>query len=115
MTNSTSADSDALRVLIDLANAALEESISDAERVDRIDKYCEQFAVWEAQGMPRLSSDEQMVESLQHQHTQVLDQARLMAAETRSDLHALRKRAKGLMRYVDQLPRQISAWIQRKG
>ncbi len=110
--------------LIELAEIALAEGADIDELISHIEAYSAAFHPWyeehketfeqgtESSG-PVVDRDD--LERLLKLHTEVLGKAELLQQGTSNDLMALRGRRKGMMAYIDILPKRLSTRRTRKG
>lgn len=112
-----------ISALIELAEKALVEGADIDELISHIEAYSAAFHPWyeehkEAfeqgvEGEPVVDRDD--LERLLKLHTEVLGRAESLQKGTSSDLMALRGRRKGMMAYIDILPKRLSTRRTRKG
>lgn len=100
---------DAVDRLLLLAANALRPDIAVEEQLDAIDRYCREFSLLE----PHLVGTG--VEELAQRHKAVLDKAQRLFAGTALDIKSFQRKARGIMAYVDTLPRKISVTKNKKG
>jgi hypothetical protein len=90
------------------------------ELIDRVEGYAEDFSVWfeahkeyflekEASGL------EPQMKELLELHKRVLFVAEKLLTDTSQERKALKKRGKGIMAYLDVLPRRVSITGKREG
>lgn len=101
--------------LIDLAQAALAQNLSQLESLERAAAYSEAFQHW-IESNPKFDELElTALQELNNLHATILDGAQKLQEQTSADLRTLRTRAKGILAYADVLPRRISTLRVKKG
>lgn len=95
-----------------------------AELPQLLERYTEAFSKWyeaaglNPQGSPGITIAEnptQILESVQATHDAVLRHASEAKALTAADLKSVRSKGKGILAYVDTLPKRVSLINPRKG
>jgi len=109
--------SNAVDELLNLAHLCFEDESED--QFEAIEKYCNQFSIWQDSFSQELNNlDPEMlkkVELLSEQHQKVLNQAQVLLDGTEDKLQNFQKKAKGILSYLDILPKKISFAGTRKG
>lgn len=115
--NSSLLETDAL---IRLANAALEEGLSENQLESRLVEYANNFDAWfqsNQQALNGAATADQKAQfgQLGLLHVAIMDRALTLKKKAALDLRNLRKLGKGIMAYTDQLPKSVSIHGTRKG
>ena len=101
--------------LQELAEAALVAQEDPETQLTAIESYCEAFAKAEQAGsLANLEAGEQ-TEALSKLHEKVLMQAAVLLDDTARDMQYFKKKARGIMAYVDTMPKKISVTKSKKG
>jgi hypothetical protein len=98
--------------LISLALEALEEGLDEEVRLERIERYSTSFGAWMESGGSASDSERATLLTL---HSRVLTQAEELLEQIGKARKSLHSRARGVMKYVDTLPKRISWTRGRKG
>lgn len=105
--------------LCDLARAALTHNDFEDSAIAAFEDYCKNFNEWQAHRAlekelaTSLESSETAV--LAQLHDQILKRAETLFRATAGQLQNFQIKAKGIMAYVDILPKKISVTKHRKG
>lgn len=109
------ADQGPLADLQELAEAALVVQDNPEAQLTAIETYCEAFAKAEQAGsLADLEAGEE-AEILSKLHEKVLMQAAVLLDDTARDMQHFKKKARGIMAYVDTMPKKISVTKSKKG
>jgi hypothetical protein len=100
---------DAVDRLLALAAEALRTDSSLEEQLSAIEDYCQEFSRIESE----LSG--QRLEELSRKHAAVLDKVKRLFAGAALDMKSFQRKARGIMAYVDTLPKKISVTKNKKG
>ncbi|MCB0333183.1 MAG: hypothetical protein KDD55_06760 [Bdellovibrionales bacterium] len=114
---------DGLDHLLRLAERALEDGLSIDECITSIEAYSQAFHPWyeehkdafDEDAPGNMSFERSSLERLLKLHTAVLAKAESLQKGTTQDMVALRGRRKGMMAYIDTLPKRLSTRRTRKG
>lgn len=98
--------------LIQKAEDALHESDLSV-KLDLIEAYSASFSEW-LSGENASQIDEQQLLTLNQLHQRILETAKQLQNDTSGELARLRHRGKGILRYIDTLPKRISVRRSRK-
>ncbi len=107
-----------LSELVVQAGVILKADRSDIDALlDEIDAYTEDFAAWYSgfEEEPAESSELSQLEELNELHSGVIDLATRLQSQTSKQRQELKKRGKGILSYVNVLPKRISFLKGRKG
>lgn len=107
----------AIERLMHLAKAALADHDNPEQQVDAIAAYCENFAEIDAAAGLAVEGEEEQIalEELAKKHEKVLERAACVLESTSKDMQYFKKRAHGIMAYVDTMPRKMSVTKPKKG
>ncbi len=100
--------------LIELAEHTLEEGLEPPEKLARIESYFDAFELF----APRLKEEkfeENELRILLAKHEAVMRMTSSFRDDTSKELRTLRKRGRGIIAYMDILPRKISMITNKKG
>ncbi len=104
--------------LLQLADKVLEHSGHLDEVLPLLEDYSEAFDKWISQGEIQLQSyskqDQQLVLQLAEKHQQIIEYAQRVKDLTAEELKDLKHKGRGLMAYVDSLPKRITGFISDK-
>ena len=112
------------RLLLACGNNILLKGVSEAELPGLLDQYSDLFARWYeksnlASGSPEaiaiVGEVTEVLGSVAAMHEAVLKLATDAQALTSADLKTIRSRGKGILAYVDTLPKRLSLNKSRKG
>lgn len=100
--------------LIRLADEVLAEGIAPDDLIERMEAYSQALEAWLGSGQD-LSGREGAYPQLNEKHTLVLSRAESLRDLTSQELKDLKTRGRGIMAYIDTLPKRLSAFRMRKG
>ena len=101
----------AIERLVKLSQAVLDCEGSEA-CIDAIDLYCKEFEQWYSTGG---SLDEAALRLLSDQHQKVLARAEAARDEAQHGMRQVHQRARGILAYIDDLPKRVSYRKGKKG
>jgi hypothetical protein len=109
-----------IQQLIEMADRILTEDNLSDELIDQIADYSAHFGKWYAVYKDSFVQDDDSnvageLETLLLKHEQVIGRVEDLQGQTSGDLKEFRQRAKGILAYVDVLPKRISFSKKRKG
>lgn len=106
--------------MLNLADSALLPADSSRERLDAIEQYSLQFGKW-YQGLQdperELCAEQsgEQIQELLKKHERIIMQVQEMQKDTSLDMVRFQEMAKGIMAYVDLLPKRVSLTKTKKG
>lgn len=102
--------------LLTLANEILADSAGPDSIVLNLERYVTDFQKWwEEFDSGRIEVEQSLLEKLSERHEKVLDLARDLQSQTGQVLQDTRRKSKGMIAYVDCLPKRISTRRVKKG
>lgn len=112
---------DLVRELIAQADVVLAGQQEEDERLVALELYVTQLAAWyDGQGCELTSANvssqsADLLRELGDRHTQVLKLVEQLRNDTSSKLKVFRQRTRGILSYLDTLPKRISVLRSKKG
>lgn len=104
-----------IELLLELAETALASHESLDQEIEAVSAYTEKFSSWQARGIPEDASLKSALKRLHSRHVLILKKAARLQDETRQSLGALRRKTRGLKRYLDVFPVPARRPRSRKG
>jgi len=96
--------------------ALADSKISEQDIVESISAYVDAFASWDQEdGLKAKEIDREMLQELATLHTKITEGAMQLKGDTGQRIKSLNIRRKGLLAYVDPLPKKISFRKPKKG
>lgn len=104
--------------LIKISEKILTQNLSEDQLVESLDQYLQYFTAY-MQTIDALSVDQRRIkatelEQLNHEHKKVIDKTLKTKAGVSSEFKTLREKEKGLIQYIDNMPKNISLYLNRK-
>lgn len=100
--------------LIQIAKLALAEENNIEACLNSIEQYTSEFDLWLQQDSSASEPEDVLLE-LSSIHSLMLELGNRLKENTLLDIQSHKKRARGIMSYVDRLPRSIQIGTKKKG
>ena len=111
----------AIEELISLADGVLSKSDDSEVALEKIEEYTEKFSSWYNEHFASLEEGDiqedviSLLQQLNEQHGKVLALAEDLRESITDDRRELKRKGKGIMAYIDTLPKRLSLRRTRKG
>ncbi len=100
--------------LLEIARKALNQEQSSDDLITSIEEYISAFEIWSNKGLFETLKKEEGEEVLEL-HKQVVEKAQNLKQDMELKRTELNKKAKGVLSYLDTLPKRVSHTRGRKG
>ena len=99
-----------------LAALALENGLTNAEELSRIDAFCGAVNQWlQSQVSPQGDEGRREIQELTKEHALVLERVAQLKKEATIEMVDFRKKSKAILSYIDQFPRRAGMLRNKKG
>lgn len=106
--------------LILLADSALNPELTEDDFIIKLEEYTEAFDKWFTKNSHSLRTeaakwDQQALDALVSKHEEIANKTQILQDRAPEDMRKLKRKGKGIMAYVDILPKSIGFTKVKKG